>query len=326
MNTQLAFIFPGQGSQSAGMLADLALTYPIVKQTFATASEAAGYDLWQLATHGPEAELNLTHNTQVVMLAAGVAVWRVWQAQSSVIPGFMAGHSLGEYTALVCADALDFSDAIRLVALRGRTMQEAVPAAAGAMAALLGLDDEQVVEVCRLAAEDEVVAAANFNSPGQVVISGHAPAVARAVELAKAAGAKRAIMLPVSVPSHCVLMQPAALRFAEHLNKTPFRPPAITVINNVDVAVCTESEAIRDALVRQLYSPVRWSGVIRALADKGVTTLLECGPGKVLCGLNKRIDTRLESYPLGNQAGLEQALDKLGNNHANKELHYAAER
>jgi len=326
MNTKLAFIFPGQGSQSVGMLADLALTYPVVKQTFATASEAAGYDLWQLAAHGPEAELNLTHNTQVAMLAAGVAVWRVWQSQSSLVPAFMAGHSLGEYTALVCAGALDFGDAIRLVALRGRYMQEAVPADAGAMAALLGLDDAQVIEICRLAAEDEVVAAANFNSPGQVVISGHAPAVTRAVELAKAAGAKRAIMLPVSVPSHCALMQSAALRFAEYLNKTTFSAPAIAVFNNVDVAVCVKPEAIRDALVRQLYSPVRWSSIIRALADKGVTTLLECGPGKVLCGLNKRIDTRLESYALGTEAGLEQALDTLGNNHVNKELGHAAER
>lgn len=325
MNTKLAFIFPGQGSQSVGMLVDLALTYPVVQQTFATASEAAGYDVWHLAAHGPEAELNLTHNTQVAMLAAGVAVWRVWQAQSSVVPAFMAGHSLGEYTALVCAGALDFGDAIRLVALRGRYMQEAVPAGAGAMAALLGLDDEQVVEICRRAAEDEIVAAANFNSPGQVVISGHAHAVARAVERAKTAGAKRAIMLPVSVPSHCALMQPAALRFAEHLHKTTFMAPAVAVINNVDVAVCTEPAALRDALVRQLYSPVRWSAIIRTLADRGVSTLLECGPGKVLSGLNKRIDTRLESYALENKAGLEQALDKLGVN-SNKELEHAAER
>ncbi|MEO5574041.1 MAG: ACP S-malonyltransferase [Gammaproteobacteria bacterium] len=308
MNKEFAFIFPGQGSQSLGMLADLAAVYPVVAQTFAEASAILDYDLWQLTLNGPDSELNLTHKTQPAMLAAGVAMWRIWQSQSPAIPRFMAGHSLGEYTALVCAGALKFSDAINLVALRGRFMQEAVPANTGAMAALLGLADDKVSEVCSQAAQGEVVAAANFNSPGQVVIAGHATAVERAVQLAKAAGAKRAIMLPVSVPSHCALMQAAAQHFAQHLNETPLKAPSIPVINNVDVAVCSSPDAIRDALTRQLYLPVRWSEVINKMALSGVTTLVECGPGKVLSGLNKRINPALKSLSLHNLAGLEQAL------------------
>jgi [acyl-carrier-protein] S-malonyltransferase len=320
MNEKFAFIFPGQGSQSIGMLADLAMVNPVITETFAIASSVLGYDLWQLSQRGPAAELNLTHKTQPAMLAAGVALWRIWQSQSDAVPQFMAGHSLGEYTALVCAGALDFSDAIGLVALRGRYMQEAIPAGAGAMAALLGLEDDRVSEVCSTAAQGEIVAAVNFNSPGQVVIAGHANAVARAVELAKLAGAKRAIMLPVSVPSHCALMQPAALRFEEHLNKTSFSFPSIPVINNVDVAVCNEPDAIRDALTRQLYYPVRWSAVIHKMSSAGVTTLIECGPGKVLTGLNRRIDPALKSFSLHNVAGLEQILTGDAVNNSNKEL------
>lgn len=322
MNKKLAFIFPGQGSQSIGMLADLAAKYPIVTETFAEASAILGYDLWQLSQRGPVSELNLTHKTQPAMLAAGVALWRIWQSQSNVVPKFMAGHSLGEYTALVCAGSLDFSAAISLVALRGHYMQEAILAGVGAMAALLGLEDDKVSEVCSAAAQGEMVAAANFNSPGQVVIAGHANAVERAVELAKSAGAKRAIILPVSVPSHCALMEPAALRFAGHLNNTLFRFPSIPVINNVDVAVCNEPDAIRDALTRQLHYPVRWSAVIYKMSAAGVTTLMECGPGKVLTGLNKRIDSTLESVSLQNVAGLEQALAGNAVNNPNKELNY----
>lgn len=325
MNAKFAFIFPGQGSQSVGMLADLAAIYPQVRQTFATASAVLGYDLWQLAQEGPEAELNLTHKTQPTMLAAGVALWRIWQAQTAVVPHFMAGHSLGEYTALVCAGALEFSDAINLVALRGQFMQEAVPAGSGAMAALLGLDDEQVNEACNAAAQGEIVAAVNFNSPGQVVIAGHTAAVARAVELAKVAGAKRALVLPVSVPSHCALMQPAALRFAEHLRKIPFKSPAIPVINNVDVAICSEPAQIRDALTRQLYCPVHWSAVIRKMSAAGVSALIECGPGKVLSGLNKRIDPALESFSLHNVASLDLTLASDTINTRNKELNHASE-
>ncbi len=308
MNKKLAFIFPGQGSQTIGMLADLAMAYPSVKETFATASAVLDYDLWQLTQDGPETELNLTYKTQPAMLAAGVALWRIWQSQSRAMPQYLAGHSLGEYTALVCAGALEFGAAIDLVNLRGRYMQEAVPAGTGAMAALLGLEDEKVSEVCNVAAQGEIVAPANFNSPGQVVIAGHINAVTRAVELAKSAGAKRAVILPVSVPSHCVLMQPAALRFAEHLNKTEFRSPVIPVINNVDVAIHNEPGAICDALIRQFYCPVQWSAVIRTMASAGVGTLMECGPGKVLTGLTKRIDPTLENIALYNLAGLGQAL------------------
>ena len=285
-----AFIFPGQGSQSVGMPADLAARHAQVAETFAEASETLGYDLWKIVQEGPAEELNQTHITQPAMLAGGIAVHRVWQAEGGARPLAMAGHSLGEYTALVAAGSLSFADAVQLVADRGRFMQEAVPAGSGAMAAILGLDDAMVREVCEMAEEGEVVSPVNFNSPGQVVVAGHRAAVERAVERAKEAGAKRALLLPVSVPSHCSLMLPAAERLAERLAGIDFKAPVVPVYNNVDVAAESEPEAIRAALKRQLFSPVRWVETIQALAEAGVDTVVECGPGKVLAGLNKRID------------------------------------
>lgn len=307
----LAFVFPGQGSQSIGMLAALAAAYPQVEQVFAEASSVLGYDLWKVVQNGPEDELNNTAVTQPAMLCAGVAVWRIWQAQGGVMPDVMAGHSLGEYTALVCAGAIAFTEAVALVAERGRLMQEAVPAGEGAMAAILGLEDAQVIAVCNDAAQGEVVSAVNFNSPGQVVVAGMSSAVNRAVELAKAAGAKRALLLPVSVPSHCALMKPAADKLAELLKSISVQSPAIPVINNVDVTAANEPDAIRDALVRQLYSPVRWVETVEKMAASGVTQLVECGPGKVLVGLNKRIVKEMATWAVYDPTGLEQAKSEL---------------
>jgi [acyl-carrier-protein] S-malonyltransferase len=290
------------------MLAGLAAVYPEVKETFAVASEALGYDLWRLTQQGPETELNRTDKTQPAMLAAGVAVWRVWQKRQGATPRLLAGHSLGEYTALVCAGALEFSSAARLVAERGRYMQEAIPAGQGAMAAILGLADSEVGAACEQAAQGEVVSAANFNSPGQVVIAGHSSAVTRAVEAAKQLGAKRAVILPVSVPSHSSLMEPAAERLAAYLQDIEIKRPAIPVFNNVDVAVCEQAQAIRDALVRQLVSPVRWVEIIQAMARNGVRAVVECGPGKVLVGLNKRIDRDMAALPVQDPGTLDEAL------------------
>ncbi|MCL4315931.1 MAG: ACP S-malonyltransferase [Gammaproteobacteria bacterium] len=309
MDNTLAFVFPGQGSQSVGMLDELAAAYPEVKKTFKEASKALGVDLWELASQGPEQALNLTMNTQPALLSAGVAVWRVWCKHSACRPALMAGHSLGEYTALVCAEALDFGDALKLVALRGKLMQEAVPEGEGAMAALLGLEDDKVREICVQAAQNQVLSAANFNSPGQVVISGSAQAVERAIALAKQAGAKRAIPLPVSVPSHCALMQPAADKLAARLRETPLQAPRIPVIHNANVAFHTDPDAIRDTLARQLYQPVRWTETLHKMARAGIKTVLECGPGKVLCGLNKRITPDIACLPLGETANLTQALE-----------------
>lgn len=307
----LAFVFPGQGSQSVGMLADLAAAYPLVRDTFAEASAALGYDLWQLTQNGPADELNQTHITQPAMLTAGVAAWRVWQEKNGKVPVVMAGHSLGEYTALVCAGALSFADGVALVAERGRYMQEAVPAGTGAMAAILGLEDAQVVEACASAAQGQVVSAVNFNSPGQVVIAGHAAAVERAMEAAKAMGAKRALPLPVSVPSHCALMQPAAERLAQRLAGIALQVPQIPVINNVDVAVAADAAAIRQALARQLHSPVRWVETVQKMAADGVDALVECGPGKVLVGLNKRIAKDMKTFAIVDTASLDEALAAL---------------
>lgn len=305
---RLAFVFPGQGSQSVGMLAELAQAYPDVIQTFQQASDALGYDLWQLVQQGPEAELNRTDRTQPAMLAAGVAVWRVWNSNGGVTPEILAGHSLGEYTALVCAGALDFTDGIRLVADRARFMQEAVPQGQGAMAAILGLEDDQVIAVCKQAEQGDVVTAVNFNAPGQVVIAGTAAAVERAVVLAREAGAKRAITLPVSVPSHCALMKPAAENMGRALANTTLRKPALPVLHNVDVAPHAEADSIRDALVRQLYSPVRWVETVRAMEARGVNSIIECGPGKVLAGLNKRIGRELVTLSVYDPDSLEEAL------------------
>ena len=308
MNKQLAIVFPGQGSQSIGMLAELAGVHPEIEATFAEASSALGYDLWALTQQGPESDLNQTDRTQPAMLAAGVAVWRVWCKQGGAQPAFMAGHSLGEYTALVCAGSLDYSDAIRLVAERGRRMQEAVPAGIGAMAAILGLDDDQVRQACSAAAQGEVVQAVNFNSPGQVVIAGHKAAVERACEQAKTLGAKRAIVLAVSVPSHSSLMQPAAAAFAATLAATEIKAPQIPVIHNADVVAHTTPDAIRDALIRQFYNPVRWVETVQHLGAQGITRIVEVGPGKVLIGLNKRIDKNIAAIAAFDSASLAEAL------------------
>ncbi|MGB5261447.1 MAG: ACP S-malonyltransferase [Gammaproteobacteria bacterium] len=304
----LAMVFPGQGSQSVGMLADLAASYPQVGATFAEASEVLQYDLWKLVQEGPEAELNRTDRTQPAMLAAGVSVWRAWQSGNGAMPSVMAGHSLGEYTALVCAGALDFADAVALVAERGRCMQDAVPAGVGAMAALLGLDDETVTAVCIEAASDEVVEPVNFNSPGQVVIAGNTAAVERAIVLAKEAGAKRVVILPVSVPSHCALMKPAADRFSQRLEQTRILQPVIPVVQNVDAVLQDQPEIIRDNLARQLYSPVQWVSSVRAMHAHGVTRALEAGPGKVLAGLCKRIDKSILSAAVYDTDTLTAAL------------------
>jgi [acyl-carrier-protein] S-malonyltransferase len=304
----LAFVFPGQGSQSMGMLDALANEFADVEATFRAASEVLGYDLWDIVQNGPAEKLNSTDITQPAMLAAGVAVWRVWQAKGGTQPTVLAGHSLGEYTALVCGGSLAFEDAIKLVAERGRLMQQAVPAGTGAMAAVLGLDDDAVRAVCGEAGSGEVVEAVNFNSPGQVVVAGHKTAVERAVELAKLKGAKRALLLPVSVPSHCALMQPAAERLATVLESVAIQPPQIPVINNVDVAMPTDPAAIRSALVRQLSSPVRWVETIQKMAADGVDRLIECGPGKVLVGLNKRIERNMVAQAVFDVDSLAAAL------------------
>ncbi|HBE92811.1 MAG TPA: [acyl-carrier-protein] S-malonyltransferase [Gammaproteobacteria bacterium] len=305
----LAIVFPGQGSQSIGMLSELAASYPLVNETFTQASDVLGYDLWKLSQDGPKDELNRTDRTQPAMLAAGVAVWRVWQQENGALPGVMAGHSLGEYSALVCAGAMEFSDAVSLVEGRGRCMQSAVPAGVGAMAAILGLDDETVADVCNRAAESEVVSPVNFNSPGQVVIAGNADAVQRAIGLAKEAGAKRALPLAVSVPSHCSLMQPAAEQFAERLAQTSIGTPSIPVIQNVDAARHDQPDAIRENLEKQLYRPVQWVLSVQNMGGQGVTRIVEAGPGKVLAGLCKRIDKSIASAAVFDPASLAAALD-----------------
>ena len=289
-----AFVFPGQGSQSVGMFAALARAQPLIAATFAEASETLHYDLWKLVSAGPAEELNATERTQPAMLAAGVATWRVWQAQGGGVPAVLAGHSLGEFTALVCAGALDFDAAIELVRARGVLMQAAVPAGAGAMAAILGLEDGEVEAACREAAQGEVVEAANFNSPGQVVIAGQSAAVARAIEAARARGAKRTLLLPVSVPAHSSLMLKAAEKLRERLGALSVRTPQIRYLSAVDVSEHERPDDIRALLVRQLSSPVRWTQTLRALATPEVREVIECGPGKVLTGLNKRIERRAD--------------------------------
>lgn len=303
-----AAVFPGQGSQALGMLAELGDKFFEVRDSFQEASDTLGFDLWSLVQNGPESDLNATHNTQPAMLAAGYAVWRVWKAQGGCMPSAMAGHSLGEYTALVCAGALPFDQAVTLVAERGRLMQSAVPEGTGAMAAILGLEDAKVIAVCEQAAQGEVVQAVNFNSPGQVVVAGHAAAVDRAVELAGAAGAKRAVKLAVSVPSHCSLMRPAAEALAERLAAVEVRAPQIPVLHNADVAAYADPAQIRDALARQLYQPVRWVETVQALQARGATQVIEFGPGKVLTGLNKRIDKALASTCVHDAASLREAV------------------
>lgn len=289
-----SIVFPGQGSQSVGMLSDLSEAYPIVQETFAEASDVLGYDLFKLTQEGPAEDLNITSKTQPALLTASYAIWRIWQSLKGKTPAYMAGHSLGEYSALVCAGALSFKDAVKLVEQRGSYMQEAVPVGVGSMAAVIGLADDVVQKCCTEASQDQVVAPVNFNSPGQVVIAGNKEAVERAGEALKAAGAKRVLPLSVSVPSHCILMKPAADRLAETLAQISITAPSIPVFNNVDVALETDPAKIKDALVRQLFSPVRWTEIVIKMADLGVDMELEMGPGKVLTGLVKRIDKRIE--------------------------------
>jgi [acyl-carrier-protein] S-malonyltransferase len=307
-----AFVFPGQGSQAIGMLGELAEQHSLVTNTFQQASDALGYDLWKLVTEGPAEDLNQTDRTQPAMLSAGIAVWRVWQSQSDIKPAYFAGHSLGEYTALVAAEALNFSDAVKLVEKRGQFMQQAVPAGQGAMAAILGLDDEVVRELCSQAAQQGIVEAVNYNSPGQVVIAGATSAVQQAIELAKDKGAKRALQLPVSVPSHCELMKPAAEQLTIELNKIEVRMPTTPVIHNASVAVANDTAELKQLLAQQLYSPVRWVETIQWLSEQGVDNVVEAGPGKVLAGLNKRIDKSLNALPLFDTATLEKTTQALG--------------
>ena len=304
---QDAFLFSGQGAQSVGMMKDL-MGRAEVADTFREASAVLGYDLRKLVEEGPAEQLNQTLYTQPAMLAAGVATFRAWRALGGAEPAFLAGHSLGEYTALVAAQALELADALALVRFRAQVMQEAVPEGVGAMAAILGLEDEAVREVCALAAQGEVLEAVNFNSPGQVVIAGHRAAVERGMALARERGAKRALALPVSVPSHSTLMRGAADRLAERLAQISLQTPRISVWHNTDVAAYDEPQRIRDALARQLYSPVRWVETIRALKARGAARFLECGPGKVLAGLNKRIDGSLATFALTDEAAIHAAL------------------
>ncbi|HED15452.1 MAG TPA: [acyl-carrier-protein] S-malonyltransferase [Gammaproteobacteria bacterium] len=306
-----ACIFPGQGSQSIGMLADLAENNSLVNDLFSSASEILSEDLWSIVINGPEERLNSTEITQPAMLTAAYAVWRVWLEQGGPRPDFMAGHSLGEYTALVCADALSFEDAVMLVHERGKLMQNAVPAGKGAMAAILGLQDEQVRTACEQAANGQVVEAVNYNSPGQVVIAGERDAVERAIDEAKAAGAKRAMLLAVSVPSHCSLMHEAADQLAEKLAAVDFSIPTIPVIQNVDALAHNDTDSIRAALASQLHKPVRWVESIQYLHQQGVTRMVECGPGKVLTGLNKRIEKTMKVSPANGSQTLQAALQAI---------------
>lgn len=300
--SKYAVVFPGQGSQAIGMLSDLASDHAVVEQTFSQASEVLGYDLWDLVQNGTADDLSQTHITQPALLATSVALWRIAAAKEDFKPALVAGHSLGEYSALVCAGVIKFEDAIALVELRGQLMQQAVPQGVGAMAAVIGLDNEAIISACEKAAADEVVSAVNFNSPGQVVIAGNKAAVARASELCVEAGARRVMPLPVSVPSHCSLMKPAADELKIALEKVTFNTPVIKLINNVDVATPTDADSIKDALVRQLYMPVRWTEVIEAMAQEEITALYEFGPGKVLTGLVKRIDKTIKGSAVNNQA------------------------
>lgn len=308
-----AFIFPGQGSQAVGMLANLGADFPLVKHTFEQASDILKYDLWQLCQQGHEETLNQTEKTQPALLTASVAIWRLWLDQGGSPPSMLAGHSLGEYSALVCAQSLEFTDAVALTEIRGQLMQTAVPPGIGAMAAVLGLDDSQVIDICAQAAHNEIVTAVNFNAPGQVVIAGHQAAVNRASEQAKSSGAKKVMPLPVSVPSHCALMQPVAEKMAEQLAAVSFYPPQIPVLHNVDVQPRQQPDAIRQALVEQLYHPVPWVATIKALCQQNIQHFFECGPGKVLTALNKRIDRQLTTLPIYDTQTLEQSLQSLEN-------------
>lgn len=310
--SHLALVFPGQGSQKVGMLAGVAAQYSVVGETFAEASDALGYDMWAMIQGGPQEELNLTERTQPILLTASIALWRVWQQRNGARPALLAGHSLGEFSALVAAGTLDFADAVRLVRARGQFMQTAVPVGEGAMAAILGVDDEVIVDICRtVSAEVGVVEAVNFNSPGQVVIAGKAGAVDVAIEKLKAAGCKRALPLPVSAPFHTSLMRPAGDKLQEAMAALTFKAPQIPVVHNVNAQPETDPQKIKAILFEQIFSPVQWTACVQYMAVQGITTTVECGPGKVLSGLNKRIDKNLTCYGIDEVDGLEQALAAL---------------
>jgi [acyl-carrier-protein] S-malonyltransferase len=311
MTKGLAFVFPGQGSQKVGMLAEIAEQEAVVKETFQEASDALGYDMWDMVQNGEQETLNLTENTQPVLLTASVALWRVWQARGGAAPSYMAGHSLGEFSALVCAGSLSFAEGVKLVRARGQFMQTAVPVGEGSMAAVLGLDDQVILDICQQCSDAGVVEAVNFNAPGQVVIAGKVAAVDKAIEALKEAGAKRAMPLPVSAPFHTSLMQPAAEKLSEAINAIQWQAPSVPVIHNVHAKPEDDEAAIRDILIKQLYSPVKWVDCVQAMVDAGVDTTLECGPGKVLSGLNKRIHKPLNCLNIEDSASVDKALQAL---------------
>ncbi len=307
----LAFVFPGQGSQKIGMLADLAAQYPVVEQTFAEASAVLGYDLWEMVQNGTQEDINLTERTQPLLLTASVAIWRIWRDKEGAMPALMAGHSLGEWSALVCSGVVDFADAVKLVQQRGKFMQVAVPAGEGAMAAIIGLDDDKIISACEEVAGDQVVSAVNFNTPGQVVIAGHASAVGRAIEACKEAGAKRAMPLPVSAPFHTSLMRPAADQLAEQIRTTPFNTPEVLIVHNVNAKSQSDPEKIKELMIEQIYHPVLWVDCVKELAAQGIEITLECGPGKVLSGMSKRIDRGLKGLATETPADLDKALTEV---------------
>jgi [acyl-carrier-protein] S-malonyltransferase len=309
----IAFVFPGQGSQQVGMLAAAHERFTAVRDTFTEASEALGYDVWALIQAGPQEALNLTETTQPVLLASSIALWRAWQSESDVIPSILAGHSLGEFSALVCAGVLDFSDAVKLVRKRGEFMQSAVPVGLGSMAAIIGLEDAEIDQICKTITEDNegLVSAVNYNSPGQVVIAGHTSTVDIAITALKEAGAKRALPLPVSAPFHTALMKPAGEELANILASITLSAPQIPVVHNVTARTESDPEKIRQVLVEQIYSPVRWTDCIRHIIASGADKIVECGPGKVLSGLNKRIDRTLQSYSLEEPAQLIESVSEL---------------
>ena len=309
MSANTAFVFPGQGSQNIGMLAELGAEHPIVMETFAQASEVLGYDLWKLVQHDEDGQLNQTHITQPALLTASVALWRLWLQQGGLMPSVLAGHSLGEYSALVCAGALEFTDAVRLVEARGQFMQAAVPPGEGAMAAIIGMDDDAIAIACEASAQGQVVAPVNYNSPGQVVIAGSKAAVERAMVACKEAGAKRALPLPVSVPSHCALMLPAADKLRTMLAGMTVKVPTVSVVQNVDAKVAHSAEAIVNNLVAQLHQPVLWTQCVESIAASGVELVVECGPGKVLNGLTKRINKTLQTASINDAASFAATLE-----------------